>query len=162
MVNAKGEVYAETWYYVTIGIPFKYEEKKETGRIINHYYVDFLGNNITLIGKYDSKNVDSKAELLLDKPYLPFNIYREIKKEYKYIEHSINEKEAYSLGVKRSEEEIMSRVSDGYIISKKVLKKEVKSSKMVLEVFYKVYENIGYTSNIDKKEEKERENGSSN
>ena len=33
--------------------------------------------------------------------------------------------------------------------SKKVLKKEVKSSKIVLEVFFKVYEEIGETSNIE-------------
>ena len=32
---------------------------------------------------------------------------------------------------------------------------------MNIEVFYKVYENIGYTSNIDKRE-KEKANGSSN
>ena len=40
--------------------------------------------------------------------------------------------------------------SDEYIISKKVLKKEVKSSKMEIEVFFKIYKNIGYTSNIEK------------
>ena len=42
---------------------------------------------------------------------------------------------------------------DEYIISKKVLKKEVNSSKMYVEVFFKVYENIGVTSNIVEKDD---------
>ena len=46
-----------------------------------------------------------------------------------------------------------------FSISKNTLKKEVKYSKMYIEVFFKIYKNIGYTSNIDIKE---KEYGSSN
>ena len=67
-----------------------------------------------------------------------------------YKEYSINEEEALNLALKRSEEKIKNKLSkDEYIISKKVLKKEVNYSKMYVEVFFKVYENIGVTSNID-------------
>ena len=38
---------------------------------------------------------------------------------------------------------------DEYIISKKVLKKEVNSSKIYLEVFFKVYENIAVSTNVE-------------
>ena len=49
--------------------------------------------------------------------------------------------------------EIENSLDDGeYIISKNVLKKGVKSSKMYLEVFFKVYEDIGVTSNIFEEE----------
>ncbi|MBR4178705.1 MAG: sporulation protein YqfD [Bacilli bacterium] len=160
--NAKGEVYAETWYYVTASIPFEYEEKVFTGRIINHYYLDIFGNKFTLIGKYSSDNTENNIKLILDKSYLPFKLYRESKKVYQNKKHTINRDEAYEMGLKLSDLRINNMLDDDeYIISKKVLKKEANSSKMNIEVFYKVYKNIGYTSNIDK-EEKEKANGSSN
>ena len=160
--NAVGEVYAEVWYYVSVSVPFEYKEKEYTGRIINHYYLDFKGKRFTIMGKYNSDNADNNIELILSKSYLPFKLYKEKRKEFKYIKHTLNEKDAYISGLKRSEEEISKRLNKGdYIISKNVLKKESKYSKMNIEVFYKVYKNIGYTSNIDK-EEKEKENGNSN
>ena len=149
-VNAEGKIYAEVWYIITASIPFKYTEYEKTGKIVNHYYLDVLGNKFTITGKYDSDNMMSKTKLILDKPYLMFKLYKEVKEEYMYKEYSINEEEALNLALKRSEEKIKNKLSkDEYIISKKVLKKEVNYSKMYVEVFFKVYENIGVTSNID-------------
>ena len=71
-----------------------------------------------------------------------------MKKEKTYV---INQNEAYKIALKTSIDEIKKRLkSDEYIISKNVLKKEAKSSKIYIEVFFKTYENIGYTSSIDK------------
>ena len=155
-VNSSGEVFAETWYYSSISIPFKYNEKVDTGKIINHYYIDLFNKKFTIIGKYDSELTENKIKLILEKPYLPFKIYKEIKKVFKYKEHIIDENEAYEIGLKMSDEKIKNNLSEKeYIISKKVLKKDVNSSKMYIEVFYKVYENIAYTSNIDKEEKEE-------
>ena len=72
----------------------------------------------------------------------------------------MSEKEALELAIDESVKNIESKLSsEEYIISKKVLKKEVNSSKMYVEVFFKVYENIGVTSNLEKRKE---ENGKSN
>ena len=93
-------------------------------------------------------------DLVLEKPYLFFKLYKETKREYKYKEFNINENEAYEEALKRSENKIKSKLNDNeYIISKKVLKKEVFRSKMNIEVFFKVYENIGVTSNIVEKDD---------
>ena len=149
-VKAEGLIYAEVWYTVNITIPFKYREYTETGKVINHYYLDIYGTKFTLLGKYDSKNTINTKKLILDKPYLLFKLYREEKREYEYKEFNLNEDEAYSEALKRSENKIKNKLNkDEYIISKKVLKKEVNSSKMYVEVFFKVYENIGVTSNIE-------------
>ena len=81
-------------------------------------------------------------------------LYKETKKEYKYKEFKINENIAYEEALKRSENKIKNKLKDNeYIISKKVLKKEVFRSKMNMEVFFKVYENIGVTSNIVEKDD---------
>lgn len=153
-VEAKGEVYAEVWYTVNITIPFNYVEYVETGKTINHYYLDIFNKKFTLTGKYDSNNTMNTKELVLDKPYLFFKLYKETKKEYKYKEFKIDENIAYEESLKRSENKIKNKLKDNeYIISKKVLKKEVFRSKMNMEVFFKVYENIGVTSNIVEKDD---------
>ena len=85
-VKAKGLIYAEVWYTVNITIPFKYREYTETGKVINHYYLDIYGTKFTLLGKYDSKNTINTKKLILDKPYLLFKLYKEEKREYEYKE----------------------------------------------------------------------------
>lgn len=153
-VKANGKVYAEVWYTVNITIPFNYVEYVETGKVINHYYLDIAGKKFTLTGKYDSNFIMNTKDLVLEKPYLFFKLYKETKREYKYKEFNINENEAYEEALKRSENKIKSKLNDNeYIISKKVLKKEVFRSKMNIEVFFKVYENIGVTSNIVEKDD---------
>ena len=79
-----------------------------------------------------------------------FKVIQEIKTEYEYKEYNIDENEAYIEALRRSEKHIRNRLGDDeYIISKKVLKKVSNSSKMYVEVFFKVYENIGVASNIE-------------
>lgn len=147
-VHSEGVIYAETWKTVNISIPFKridYVYKKT----INHYYLDIFGHKFTISGKYDSDNTINKKSIVLDKPYLFFKLYKEEKKIYDYNEVVLNKEEAYNEALNRSIDVINKKLSsDEYIISKKVLKKEVKRSKINLEVFFKVYEKIGITSEI--------------
>ena len=147
-VHSEGVIYAETWKTVNISIPFKridYVYKKT----VNHYYLDIFGHKFTISGKYDSDNTINKKSIVLDKPYLFFKLYKEEKKIYDYNEVILNKEEAYNEALNRSIDVINKKLSsDEYIISKKVLKKEVKRSKINLEVFFKVYEKIGVTSEI--------------
>ena len=153
-VKANGQIYAEVWYTSKINIPLKYIDRVKTGKIVNHYYVELFNHKFSLIGKYESKNSMNEKKVLIDKPYLKFKLYREIKTEYEYKEFNLTHDEAYNEGLKRSDEYMEKTLSDGeYIISKNVLKKQVNSSKMYIEVFYKVYESIGVTSKILEKED---------
>ena len=69
---------------------------------------------------------------------------------YDYVNVKLDKKKAYDLALSRSDEEINRTLNDEeHIISKKVLKKEVFSSKMEVEVFYKVYKDITGTSRIE-------------
>jgi hypothetical protein len=150
IVHASGRVYAETWYTVNISVPYDYVEYMETGNYFNRYYISLFDKEFTISGKYEYKDGFRESYLIFEKPYLFFKLYKEINKEYKYISHKLSEREAYEIALKRSEEKIVNTLSsDEYVISKKVLKKEVKSSKIVLDVFFKVYEEIGETSNIE-------------
>ncbi len=159
-VKSNGLVYAETWYRAKVNVPFKYQKKEFTGKVINHYYLDINGFKFTIMGKYDSDNVISENKLILSKPYLFFDVYKESKKLYENKTYTLSNDEAYQMAISEAENEIKKRLDkDEYIISKNVLKKEVNSSKMYVEVFFKVYENIGFTSSIDELGDK---NGDSN
>ena len=152
--HSKGKVYAEVWSSVNITMPFNYTEHVFTGKIVNHYYLDIFNHKFTIRGKYDNPNVVKSKSLILDKPYLPFKLYKEEKKIYEYKEFNITEKEAYEKALQKSEEIIKRNLKDDeYIIFKNVLKKEVFSSKIKLEVFFKTYENIGANKRIEEKEE---------
>lgn len=149
LITSNGNVYAETWYKVNINIPYNYIEYEKTNKIINRYYVDIFGYEITLTGKYDKENIISEKTLILDKPYLFFKLYKETKYLYEYKKYNITEEEAYNEALKRADLKIKNMLEDKeYIISKKVLKKSPFRSKIYVEVFYKVYEDIGNTQRI--------------
>lgn len=159
-VKAVGKVYAEVWYTVKVNIPYNYIEYTDSLKKVNHYYLDIFGKKFTLLGKYDSKNTINTRKLILNKPYLLFKLYKEEKKIYEYKEYKITKDDAYKEALYRSEKQIKNRLkSDEYIISKKTLKKDAFRSKMYVEVFFKVYENIGVASDIGELDEN---NGISN
>lgn len=151
-VNAKGEVFAETWYLVKIEVPLSMKEEYISKKV-NHYYLDFYGKKFSLLGVYKKDGLSSEIKCVLDKAYLPFKIYKESLVEYKYNNIILSYEEAISYGVKLSEENVQNTLEQyEYIISKNVLKNSLKSSKMYIEVFFKVYEDIASTSYIDEKE----------
>ncbi len=153
-LKASGEVYGEVWYTVKTTVPYKYIEYVRTGKTINHYYIELLGNKMTLIGKYNASMSMNNTKLLIDKSYLGFKIYKEVKELYDYKEFEVSRDEAYKEAIKRSDKSIQNRLNDKeYIISKKVLNISPMSSKIEIEVFYKVYENITGTSIIEEKKE---------
>ena len=158
--QAKGEVYAEVWYKAKMIVPLTYTEKVKS-KEINHYYIELLNKQITITGYYKKDDLEKETKLILDKPYLPFKLYKEKLIEYKDKEVIITEQEALKKALKLSENEIKKNLDiEEYIISKNVLKKELKSSRMYIEVFFKVYENIGTTSIREEKEKANEERNS--
>lgn len=148
-VEAKGEVFGEVWYTVNITVPYTHTEYEPTGEIVNHIYMELFNHKITLMGKYDTAESLNETTTLLDKPYLFFKIMKEKKTLYKYVTHNLTEDEAYEEALKRADNSIKVKLSpEEYIIDKKVLKINKYSSKIELEVFYKVYESIGESQEI--------------
>ena len=151
-VESIGEVYAEVWYLVKVNVPLVYNEsilKKK----FNHYYMDIFGKKFSLIGQYNEENSIRNSSVVFDKVYFPFKIYKESVSVYEEVNRELDYDSALDLGVENAVLEIENGLDDGeYIISKNVLKKGLKSSKMYIEVFFKVYEDIGVTSNIFEKD----------
>lgn len=147
---ASGKVYGEVWYLVNTVVPFKHREYVKTDNEFNNYYIEIFGKKMNLINYYNLKEYRKSNKKKLEKFYLPFKMYKETVTEYKYVTYDLTIQEAYKKGIKKSEEKIKEKLSkDEYIISKKVLKKENFSSKIVLEIFFKVYEDITSYSELE-------------
>ena len=92
-----------------------------------------------------------EESVVIDKPYLPFKVYKRTTSLYEYKTVNLTKEEAYDKALDLATSKVSLRLKDGeYIIGKKVLKKHYKSSKIVLEVFFKVYERISLEKEIEK------------
>lgn len=132
---AKGEVFAEVWYKINISVPLNYQDKEYTDK--NRY--NFILNGNSLFKKryeyYDKDKVFSLG---------PFKIIKEREYIIKDKKHGIEEakNEGITLARKRILEQLGKKDE---IISEKVLKEEINDSKIELEVFMSVLEEIGLT-----------------
>ena len=141
--RSKGEVFGEVWYTVNISIPFKHVIYEKTGETINHIYLDIFGHKFTLVGHYITNNSINEVSVLVDKPYLFFKLMKESKELYNYKEVNLNSESAFKEALARADKSISNKLdTNEYIIERKVLKKEAYSSKIEIELFYRVYENI--------------------
>lgn len=148
-VRAQGNVYGEVWYTVNVSVPYKHTEYFKTGEVVNHIYLDVFGKKFTLIGHYITDNAISEESVLINKPYLPFKVIRESKELYTYKSVNLSKEEAYLECLKRGDKSILNKLDTSeHIIERKVLKKEEFSSKIEVELFYRVYESIGEEKEI--------------
>lgn len=147
--RSKGKVFGEVWYTVNISIPFKHVIYEKTGETINHIYLDIFGHKFTLVGHYITNNSINEVSTLVDKPYLFFKLMKESKELYNYKEVNLNSESAFKEALERADKSISNKLdTNEYIIERKVLKKDVFSSKIDIELFYRVYENIGEEKEI--------------
>lgn len=138
---AIGKVYGETWYNVKIIVPttiknIKVLDNKDYGINIKIFKKDInIGNKLNTYKKYVYNIIDSRI--------IPISIgtskYQEIK-EIKsiYTLNNIDE-----IAISTAEKELKKKLKkDEEVIDKKTLKKIKKNSKIEVEVFFKVKEDI--------------------
>ena len=148
-VYAKGKVYGEVWYTVNVEIPKKYNVREKTNRSCKRLELNFITKSVFLFGsKY--KNYDLRRTIISSNKLLPISLnYTEIKEVIitnKHYNIRNIDKDAITIGAKK----LMSSLNKkDVIIYKKVLKKTEKNSKILVEIFYKVKEDITDTESID-------------
>ena len=109
---------------------------------------------VLLKSRFGSKKVKNKKLFSLFGNTLYIQTEYEITKEPR----KYNEKQALNEALRLSKEKINLKLHDKErIITQKVLNNEVKNSKMIVEVFVSVEENIGKTQHYTKTEEQNTE-----
>lgn len=158
IVSARGEVYAEVWYTVSMEYPLVHSNQSLTGKQKNLFKIQFLNNKISLFDFNKYKNYQSDEKTIFDNKLLPIKLLRV--KEYETIkEDGIYLPEEVLMKTNEiAKQKIESQLKEGErIIKQKNLKFYQKNSKMVVETFFSVYERIDATEqikDIQKKEDK--------
>ena len=138
---AKGKVFGEVWYKVNVSLPVNYYNVRNTGNSSYRIGFYFLNKEFVLFNNYETYN--KKDIINLRNMLLPVGI--NFSKYYETIEtkkiYSLNNSldKVYEIAIEKLKLKIG---KDDVILSKKVLKKEIKNSKIIVEVFFKVKEDI--------------------
>ena len=146
-VASTGKVYGEVWYQVSVSYPLYYYEEKETNDKNNALVLTLFNKRIELFSKFKEKKIDEK--ILLQSYLLPIKLSYEKQKEVEVIEQIYTPEEALEKALELSRNKINAKLSEGeYIISEKYLSYSIKDSKIEVEVFYSICEEIGEYQNI--------------
>lgn len=148
--RASGKVYGEVWYNVKVSYPYIYYEEYLTGKKNTVYTFKFLNKRIELfnVKPYKEKNIQSKV--LLKNNILPISLEKEKQSQKKVIRQILTEEEATIEAVKVARKKMQRNLSKKeHIISEKKLKVNVKDSKIVVDMFFTVYEDITDTREVE-------------
>ena len=151
LVSAEGEVYAEVWYQTTVEYPLNYYEQKETGNKKNILVLKLLNNEFGFLDFKPYKEKKGSTKKLLSHHLLPFSLEYQKQKEIIIIDEKLDSKNAIIKAELLAREKMQSKLNDNeYIINQKNLKIEIKDSKITLDSFFTVYENItGYMEIVE-------------
>lgn len=142
-VAAKGKVYGEVWYKVNISMPLVYNEINYTGKKRKVYVFKFLNNRIELFNFKKFKDKKIKEKTIFQNLLLPIKFVKEDQKEVVKINKKYSEEEAINAATKLAKKKIENNLNEKeYVISQKDLKVTLKNSKIELEVFFAVCEDI--------------------
>lgn len=146
---AEGRVYGEVWYKVNLDFPLNYKEEIKTARSTYGLEINLFSRHINLFNNY--KTFIKKTTPLISSNLLPVNI-----NFTKYYETKVTEKN-YTLqdidkeALSKAQETLKNKLPENSsIISKKVLKKQRNNSRIIVEVFIKVKEDITAYQDISK------------
>ena len=157
-VPALGQVFGEVWYQMNVEYPFSYYEEKYTGRKKNVLSFKFLNWSFDLFSFNKFKEKKTEEKILWENTLLPIKLVYEKQKEIEIIDQVLTEEETIDEAIKEARRKMETELTDEeYIISQKNLKINIKDSKIVLEVFFVVYEDITDYEEIIEIPEKEIE-----
>ena len=149
--KAIGTVYGEVWYQAQISLPKVYKEIEYTSEKKKRIEISFLSHDFLLFDFKPYKSYETEKKVLLKSRILPISISYSTIKETNEITKRYTGKDGENEALELAEEKLKEKLGEkDSIISKNILKKIEKDSKIVIDVFFKVKEDITDTENIDK------------
>lgn len=142
-VSAKGTVYGETWYEISVTYPFAYKETKELNNKNKVYAIKILNKNIELFNKKPFKTKKIEEKILLKNNILPIKLVKQNQIETEEIEEILTIDEAINKAKEKAINQIKTNLKENeYIINYKILNTNIKESELELNIFFSIYENI--------------------
>lgn len=142
-VKAEGRIYGETWYNVKVNLPRTYKNALYTGNTYQRLTLDIFNKKIYLFGKKKYNNEKEVDKKLLSSNILPFSLNKTTVYEVQDGISLYNYDEALIKGMDIARSKLLENLSkDSKILYQKKLKLYEENSTIVIEVFFKVYEDI--------------------
>lgn len=142
-VRATGKAYAETWYDVTVELPYHYSETKKTNKKRKTLTVNFFNKNYNLFTFVKYKNKIIKNKYKLKNNLLPISISINEEYEINKIDNVYTKDNALIEASKIARDRLQKKLNqDDTILYEKSLKITEEDSKIVVVIFFKVKENI--------------------
>ena len=142
-VKAEGNVYAETWYTVNVELPYHYREEKKTDHSQKIIQIEWFHNSYNW---FDFKKYDNSQEEVIFKlqnNLLPISISLVNQQEVEGIDKVYTKEnavtEASEIAQKHLKQDLGEEIE---ILYEKNLKITEEDSKIVVVMFYKIYEDI--------------------
>ncbi len=158
-VSAKGKVYGEVWYEVEVEIPYHYYDVKKTGRKNTVYTVEYFNHRFELFNAKPFRQKECKVNKIWEHFVLPIRFQKEkqieVIKTDKILTKNEAVQQAVELGIDKMQERLTKKEK---IIDVKTLKTTQKNSKMVVDMFFTVYEDITAYGEVKEQEENHVEN----
>lgn len=146
-VCASGNVTAEVWYNINVEMPLYYEEVAKTGKTRINFMVEHENKeSVILKSRLKDKEITNKKILGI----LGYNFYIQKEEEVKKTKRKYTEEEVINEAIKMGLKKLnVTLDEEAEIISQKVLKKSINDSKIYLELFVSVKEDIGIVQELN-------------
>ena len=154
IVEARGKVYGETWYNVKVMLPKTYQDKRYTGKSYHRISFNIFNKKFFLFKgrKYDNEEYQDK--IITSSNIIPFSLNYTKIMETKSDTYFYTYQDAQDLALSLAKDKLMDNLkSDSKILYQKKLKLYEENSTIIIEVFFKVYEDITDYKTITKEGE---------
>ncbi len=153
LTHASGLVYAEVWYQISVEYPYQYKEEILTGNKKNIYYLKFINKRLELFNFKKYKNFQKEPKILLYNNIIPISLVKEKQYEVNIIDEIYTTEEVINKAITLAESKLMSSNKKIDKINKvSIIKKEEYDSKIKLDLFISVIEEIGEVKTLNEEE----------
>jgi similar to stage IV sporulation protein len=143
-VKASGKVYAEVWYTTIVEYPLTYKEEYITGNNKTVYALKFLNHNISFFDFKPYKNKRIEEKILMKNIILPIQFVKQKQKELKVTDEVYSHEDALIRATNLARTKIEEKLQKGEkILREKNLSVSIEDNKIVVNIFFAVYQDIG-------------------
>lgn len=148
IVSADGKIYGEVWYKTTVEYPLHYQETILLPEKKTVYALKLLNHSFSIEwNRYPTKKITEK--ILFQNNLVPVQLVQQRQTKTKVIKETYSQEEAVLKAVQKAKLKIESKLSDNeYIIYYKQLNIDKNDSKIIVELFFSVCEDITATAPI--------------
>jgi similar to stage IV sporulation protein len=148
IVAATGKVWGETWYRSTVKLPlittfkvYNGKEKQKQSLLVGSWEIPFWGFGKPEFEKYETEMDVRKIHLL--KWDLPISYVHKTLREREEFTREYTNEEAEKEALNLAKKQIKSQLDEDAIIKdEKILHKSTKNGKVILDIHFKIIENI--------------------